>query len=765
VLGGALLFLFGRPRLASAHAVLIRSDPGQNARLSAQPANVDLFFSEPLNHSFSTVQVRNTSGQRLDKRDVHFTSDPTEMVVTVPQIDPGYYTVTWTTVSAADGHRLDGAYPFTVLNPDGSAPSGAPAVAVSSSGGTTGVQPFDAVLRWLLLLGIIGVTGGFGFAAMVLYPAANELPGDEQRRARGDALWLLGAVVPAAVLVVVVMNVAVLVRQAEQNGSLSAISGLLSGSTGTYWIAREVLALIAGGIAWWLARKETRPGDLLVRVLLGVGLVIGLAIVLTGSLTSHAAATAGSDWSVPIDFLHVAAVSLWLGSLAQLPALLRMRRGLAGRSRSLFLGTALRHFSTVAFCCVGVVLFSGIFNGLVQVPNWGTLTGTSYGRTLIVKLVLLAPLLALAVWNGLRVARRFEQAALARDADSGPWADRLARNAVLESVAGAAVIAVTAILVFLVPAKDAQAQSLATRSASQSAPVSSVYRNQAPAGDITASMTVSPNRVGENDFKVLLSGPDVDKVERVQLRFQSENQPVGGSAVDANAVPGTPGLYDATAANFSFVGRWRVTVNVRRTGHDDANGAFTVEVPDATGATTTNTIATSRSATIFPAHGITEEQFWGCLLLGVAVLGFVFRRRLWAWSPALGTAGVLGVSGAVVIGVAVVIMGRNTTRQIANVQNPVPADQRSVESGKQLYMANCAVCHGNTGHGDGPGAAALNPKPLDLTVHVGLHPDAQLYDWVTNGIPRTSMPPWKTKLSDTQRWDLLNYLRTLSAGP
>jgi len=117
------------------------------------------------------------------------------------------------------------------------------------------------------------------------------------------------------------------------------------------------------------------------------------------------------------------------------------------------------------------------------------------------------------------------------------------------------------------------------------------------------------------------------------------------------------------------------------------------------------------------------------------------------------------------MGVAVVIMGRNTTRQIANVQNPVPADQRSVESGKQLYMANCAVCHGNTGHGDGPGAAALNPKPLDLTVHVGLHPDAQLYDWVTNGIPRTSMPPWKTKLSDTQRWDLLNYLRTLSAGP
>jgi putative copper resistance protein D len=115
------------------------------------------------------------------------------------------------------------------------------------------------------------------------------------------------------------------------------------------------------------------------------------------------------------------------------------------------------------------------------------------------------------------------------------------------------------------------------------------------------------------------------------------------------------------------------------------------------------------------------------------------------------------------VGLVVVVAGIGKQSQnSALVQNPVPSDERSVADGKAIYAQNCVICHGATGHGDGPGAAALNPKPLDLTVHVGLHPDGQLFDWISNGIPRTSMPAWKDKLTVQQRWDLLNYLRTLS---
>ncbi len=43
-----------------------------------------------------------------------------------------------------------------------------------------------------------------------------------------------------------------------------------------------------------------------------------------------------------------------------------------------------------------------------------------------------------------------------------------------------------------------------------------------------------------------------------------------------------------------------------------------------------------------------------------------------------------------------------------------------------------------------------------------MHTDAQLFDWITNGLPGTRMPAWKNKLSDTDRWNLVNYMRYLA---
>lgn len=752
---------------ALAHAVLIRSDPAQNARLTASPAKIDLFFSEALDHKFSTISVRDTSGGRHEKGPVAFTSDPTEMTIAVNALSPAFYTVAWTSVSAVDGHRLDGTYPITVLNPDGSTPAGVAPAASGNGGGAPGVSPFDSALRWLLLLGLIGITGGFGFAAFVLFPAADELAVGQRPAGRGFALWLLGAVVPAAALVAAIVNLAALLRQAELNGSLSELGSLLSARSGTYWIIREALIVAAAGVAWLLTRQERRPERPAVYTGLGLGLLLGLGAMLTMSLTSHAAAGRGALWATGSDFLHLAGVGLWLGALGQLPALLSIRRGLEGEPRTRFLGRALRNFSTLAVLCVGLVLLTGTFNALVQLDSWRAFTDTVYGRTLLIKLILLVPLLGFGLLNAVAIARRFERRALTGD-EIVLDARRLERSAVGESLFGAAVIAATAVMVFLVPAKDANAQSTARKAAANSAVVSSVYRNQADAGDLKSTLTVSPNRVGQNDFKVLLTPTDPNEsiadVQRVQLRFQFSSTQVGGSTLDLAPVAGTPGLFDGSSANFSFVGDWRVTVNVRRTGHDDVNGAYTVQVPDVTGATTSASLSSSgRSITAFPAHGISSEQALGAVLVAVGAALFVFRRRIWNVNPWLGTAGVFGISGFVVVGLVVVLAGiGKPSRTSALVQNPVPSDERSVADGKAVYAQSCVICHGATGHGDGPGAAALNPKPLDLTVHVGLHPDGQLFDWISNGIPRTSMPAWKDKLSTQQRWDLINYLRTLS---
>jgi mono/diheme cytochrome c family protein len=61
-------------------------------------------------------------------------------------------------------------------------------------------------------------------------------------------------------------------------------------------------------------------------------------------------------------------------------------------------------------------------------------------------------------------------------------------------------------------------------------------------------------------------------------------------------------------------------------------------------------------------------------------------------------------------------------------------------------------------------ALTLNPRPADLSVHTvpGVHTDAQLYDWITHGFPGSAMPAFGQILGDTERWHLVNYIRTLA---
>ncbi len=95
-------------------------------------------------------------------------------------------------------------------------------------------------------------------------------------------------------------------------------------------------------------------------------------------------------------------------------------------------------------------------------------------------------------------------------------------------------------------------------------------------------------------------------------------------------------------------------------------------------------------------------------------------------------------------------------------KNPVPADQTSVARGAELFHINCTACHGEDAKGDGPVAAFLqNKKPADLTSPaVQFLSDGAIFMVITNGKPGT-MPPLNENLTVRERWDIVNYIRTL----
>ncbi len=98
----------------------------------------------------------------------------------------------------------------------------------------------------------------------------------------------------------------------------------------------------------------------------------------------------------------------------------------------------------------------------------------------------------------------------------------------------------------------------------------------------------------------------------------------------------------------------------------------------------------------------------------------------------------------------------------AKKTNPVKSDPASIDRGKKTYFQYCASCHGAKAKGDGPASAALNPKPADLTVMAGMHPDGDFAWKIANG--RGAMPAWKGTLNEKQIWELVNYIQNLNPG-
>jgi len=98
-----------------------------------------------------------------------------------------------------------------------------------------------------------------------------------------------------------------------------------------------------------------------------------------------------------------------------------------------------------------------------------------------------------------------------------------------------------------------------------------------------------------------------------------------------------------------------------------------------------------------------------------------------------------------------------------DIENNVAEKKRASSSkkGGKAYAQRCAFCHGGEGKGDGAAAGRLSPKPANLTSEmVQIQTDGEIFWKLSQG--RGSMPKWESILSEDERWDLVNFIRTLS---
>ncbi len=159
-----------------------------------------------------------------------------------------------------------------------------------------------------------------------------------------------------------------------------------------------------------------------------------------------------------------------------------------------------------------------------------------------------------------------------------------------------------------------------------------------------------------------------------------------------------------------------------------------------------------------------SDAYW---LAGAGAIGFVcafiLRRR-----PRYR---LLGVSlaaigyGGWIYHTAIAIDAYPTTY----LRPSVPYNVISVANGAHFYQEACATCHGVGGYGDGPNGKGFKPRPADLTAkHSADHTAGDLFWWLTHGVRKdgvlTPMPGFGASLEEEERWDMINFLRTLSAA-
>lgn len=725
------IFAFATP--AWAHANLVRSEPAANSASPIPPTQVRLWFSEEIEPRFTMISVLNTSGIPVDQHDARpLPDDPKAMQVSLPPLAPGLYTVVWQALSAADGHTTAGSFSFTVG--DKPLTESSPRQIITQVNAALALRElpplWQIAIRWFNLLTLVFLVGSLAFPILILRASINSA---DAWRAR----WL--ALMRTAIVLCMLAMLALLVLQTfiASGGFTSIVPVLTATRFGVVWCLRAAMLV---GLSWLMFRAKNFS--------LGLAFALGVVFAITQSLNSHNAAV-DTPPLIPlfIDIVHLLAVSIWVGGLAQLlftvPVFLQSFTAEQGVQQ---LAGIIARFSLVAFISVGAMVATGFVAAIFQVGSLEAFFDTLYGQVLFVKIAMLVPLLTLAAFN-LIVMRPAVAHAIAQKINR--LAVQFNAAVALELVLALAILFIVGILTSTAPARiayDATPQ---------------LFIETHRVDDVKITLGAAPGKIGANDFDVYLrdsAGNPVTDASVVRLLGEMREMKMG--VQELTTKPQGNGHYTLHADLLSMAGTWDIEVLARRPNRDDTRTTFTLSTVNQP-APASSSLALELSQT--PVQiGLALTLFGFAFGIANALLIRLRQMRL---------IGMLGSIVVASIGAYVVIQTPAPAASALNVVIPIApdfartlrmpfrVDANRLAQGRQTYTQFCETCHGASGKGDGPTAARLNPRPIDLTVHVRQHTEGELYWWVTNGIPGTAMPGWSTSLDDEQRWQVVAYIR------
>ena len=491
------------PTLASAHAVLDSSTPGPSTVVQESPDEIVLDFNETIENSLLSIRLFDSEQLEVNIGDAQRSStDQSQAIADVSSLEDGVYVVVWRAVSA-DGHPVSGAFPFEVGN---SSDVDANELLTRVLKGIDTESPLGtplAVSRFLAYMALIVLVGVMVFAW-------------------GRGGFIVPAVVTAlrrAVIAFAVGSVGILFLQgpyaagrgwsAITDGSL--LADVLPTRLGLASLVRVVLVAGWGALVLSLPRASHRWWKWLFAS-------VALLSIVSFSVSGHPSAGSLPGVFIPVDVLHLVALSVWVGSFFA-AVLVKTEEAVA-------------RLSQLATVAMPVAVATGVAQALHLTGGLSNIFNSRYGTYLLLKTAIIGACLAI----GFRLRLRMKSG-------KSTVTQLLSFEAVLLVV----VIAVTALMVGTSPT--------ATSASSTS------FSSTQIQGDVVVDFSILPTRVGAAEVHVYLTPPggSLAPVDNVEMSFTLPAR--GIPAIPVDLIEIGPNHWSGVM-QFPYSGKWTLESRV-----------------------------------------------------------------------------------------------------------------------------------------------------------------------------------------------------------
>lgn len=551
---------------AEAHAVLIAATPGPGTWSQDPPEKIELSFSEAVSLELGGVNLITATGKKIDLGDPVYSSGDKILTYPAPDIADGGFVISWRVISA-DGHPVSGAYSFAVGEGALIDPSGVSAFGASSRNWVSQIaysaSRFGSYLCMALLIGAM-------FFLVVIEPKLFRAP-VPRRLVAFSGLGLISF----TILELLLRGPYQATRGLAAITDSQLIGNVFGSKAGIALIARIGLTVVAFALmsivfsnhrpipGWWKASAAATA----------------LMISFTPVLSGHAVAGRLSGLAQVSDTLHVAAMSTWFGGVVMLALMAHLAK--SGATASL---APAKKFSSVALICMSIIIATGIFQSVRLLEPIDILFSTAFGRTLILKLILLAGVLGFALISrrsstpaapqksASNLAEQTSQTTLPQEVDPAESRMQLAtqfkRAVSLEVGLAVAILVATTALTAMAPIAPP--------------PKLEPFSGRMTHEKVNVDLTVDPAAVGRNEIHLTTIDASGLPEDVVDLKATLALPSAGIEPIDVPMTRVAPYHYIGSGFEMTLPGDWELVVQVYVTDVDGVQFKATIPVKSAT---------------------------------------------------------------------------------------------------------------------------------------------------------------------------------------